>query len=146
MLRPGFDEGYVAMWPCQKYANKRMGRGGCISDEEDKQATQSFCSPKLPLLNTKQFTPYPAPHHVRMVARPRPASFLPCCVKVLLSNKGQGSQRDYCIPGFVTRIHQSTCRQMLAAPQILALAPSAAYAAQKQHSWRPQPQTFQTSK
>lgn len=59
----------------------------------DGQATQSFCSPKLPLLNTKQFTPYPVPHHVRTVARPRPAAFLPHCVKVLLSNRAGVPER-----------------------------------------------------
>lgn len=41
---------------------------GCISDEEDRQAAQSFCSSKFSLLNPKQFNPppisipHPLPH------------------------------------------------------------------------------------
>lgn len=66
---------------------------GCISDEEDGQAAQSFCSPKFLLLNSEQFNPYAAPHCVRMVARPRPPPILLYCVKVLLSNRARVPER-----------------------------------------------------
>jgi hypothetical protein len=66
---------------------------GCISDEEDGQAAQSFCSPKFLLLNSEQFNPYAAPYRVRMVARPRPPPFLLHYVKVLLSNRARVPER-----------------------------------------------------
>lgn len=119
---------------------------GCISDEEDGQAAQSFCSPKFLLLNSEQFNPYAAPHCVRMVARPRPPPILLYCVKVLLSNRARVPERLLhpwpCDQDSPVHMQAYVCSTP---PPQHPRAPSPAYVAQEQSSCKPQPQTFQTS-